>query len=123
MALLVGVSVDYCSRLERGNLVGTSDEVLDSLARALNFDKAERAHLFTLARGANTAPIAPRRPRERVQPTVQRILDATVGAPALVRNGRLDILGSNRLGCALFSDMFADPHRPANLARFVFLNP
>jgi MmyB-like transcription regulator ligand binding domain len=53
---------------------------------------------------------------------VQRILDA-LDAPADVRNGRRDILAANRLGYALYSELYVDPVRPANLARFVFLNP
>src|SRR6266540_2889336 len=52
-AMLAGVSVDYYTRLERGNLNGVSDSVLDALARALHLDDAERAHLFELARAAN----------------------------------------------------------------------
>lgn len=38
-------------------------------------------------------------------------------------NGRLDVLYANDLAEALFSDIFRDPLRPANLARYVFLNP
>jgi hypothetical protein len=34
VALLAGVSVDYYTRLERGNLGGVSEAVLDALARA-----------------------------------------------------------------------------------------
>ena len=44
-------------------------------------------------------------------------------APAYVRNGRGDILAANRLGEALFSERYADPARPVNTARFVFLDP
>jgi hypothetical protein len=44
-------------------------------------------------------------------------------APAYVRNGRRDVLGANRLGHALYSELYADPVRPVNVARFVFLNP
>jgi transcriptional regulator with XRE-family HTH domain len=36
VATLAGVSVDYCARLERGNLAGASESVLEALARALN---------------------------------------------------------------------------------------
>jgi hypothetical protein len=77
-----------------------------------------------LVRAANTTR-APRRrpPQDRVRPMVQRILDAMSDAPAYVRNGRLDILSANRLGTALYSELFADPVRPANMARFIFLNP
>jgi hypothetical protein len=39
-----------------------------------------------------------------------------------VRNGRLDILSANRLGYALYSEVFTDPVRPANMARFIFFN-
>jgi transcriptional regulator with XRE-family HTH domain len=60
VALMAGVSVDYYTRLERGNLQGVSESVLDALARALQLDEAERAHLFDLARTANTAPRARR---------------------------------------------------------------
>jgi transcriptional regulator with XRE-family HTH domain len=123
VALLAGVSVDYYTRLERGNLGGVSEAVLDALARALQLDEAEREHLFDLARAANTTAPTRRRPaQQRVRPGVQRILDA-LDAPADVRNGRRDILAANRLGYALYSELFIDPVRPANIARFVFLSP
>jgi transcriptional regulator with XRE-family HTH domain len=124
VALLAGVSVDYYTRMERGKLGGVSEAVLDALARALQLDEAERGHLFDLARAANPTPRTRRRPaQQRVRPGVQRILDAIADAPADVRNGRRDILAANRLGYALYSEMYVDPVRPANLARFVFLSP
>src|SRR5687768_16944180 len=55
VALLAGVSVDYYTRLERGNLNGVSDSVLEALARALELDRAEHDHLYDLARTANTS--------------------------------------------------------------------
>jgi hypothetical protein len=58
-----------------------------------------------------------------VRPAVQQILDAITGGAAVVGNDRLDVLGINTLGRALFSEMFAGPARPANFARFVFLEP
>jgi transcriptional regulator with XRE-family HTH domain len=124
VALLAGVSVDYYTRLERGNLSGVSEGVLDSLARALQLDEAERAHLFDLARAANATQRTRRRSApQRVRPSVQRLLDAITTAPAWVRNARMDFLAANRLGYALYSELFADPVRPANNARFVFLDP
>lgn len=123
VALLAGVSIDYYIRLERGNLGGVSETVLEALARALQLDEAERAHLFDLARAAGT-PARPRRPRQqRIRPSVQFTLDAITGAPAFVRNGRLDVVGANRLGRALYSEMYLDPVRPVNHARFIFLDP
>ncbi|UVJ38929.1 helix-turn-helix transcriptional regulator [Arthrobacter sp. CJ23] len=124
VALLAGVSVDYYIRLERGNLGGVSESVLEALARALQLDEAEHAHLFDLARAAGTTTAPRRAPRQqRIRPSVQFTLDAITGAAAFVRNGRLDILGANKLGEALYSDLYSDPQRPVNHARFTFLNP
>ncbi|MER6219131.1 helix-turn-helix transcriptional regulator [Streptomyces sp900105755] len=124
VALLAGVSAEYYARLERGNLSGVSESVLDSLARALQFDEAERAHLDDLARAANTTRRpARRRTPQPIRPSLQHLLDAMTEAPAFIRNGRLDIVATNRLGRALYAPVFADPARPANLARYQFLNP
>jgi transcriptional regulator with XRE-family HTH domain len=123
VALLAGVSVDYYTRLERGNMSGVSESVLEALARALQLDEAERAHLFDLARAAGTTAGTRRPAKQRVRPSVQHLLDAITGAPALAQNGRLDILAANPLGRALYSEMYVDPVRPVNHARFVFLNP
>jgi transcriptional regulator with XRE-family HTH domain len=124
VSLLAGVSVDYYTRLERGNTNGVSETVLEAIARALQLDEAEHAHLFDLARAQQTTSRPRRRssPR-RVRPGVQRMLDAMNGAPAFVRNGRMDILAVNQLGYALYSEMFANPRRPVNSARFAFLDP
>ena len=61
VAVLAGVSVPYYTRLERGDMNGVSDSVLEALARALQLDDAERAHLFDLARAAQPTPVRPRR--------------------------------------------------------------
>jgi transcriptional regulator with XRE-family HTH domain len=125
VAVLAGVSVPYYTRLERGDANGVSDSVLDALARALELDDAERAHLFDLVRAAQPTPARPRRrqAKQRVRPEVQWTLDAITGAAAFVSNERLDILVANQLGRALFSELYAAPARPVNSARFVFLDP
>jgi quercetin dioxygenase-like cupin family protein/transcriptional regulator with XRE-family HTH domain len=124
VALLAGVSVDHYTQMERDNLGGVSDSVLHALAGALRLDEAERAHLFNLARTAN-ALSRPRRPSgpQRVRPSIQRLLDAMTGVPAYVRTGRLDILGLNRLGAALYAPVLTGRRLPVNLARFLFLDP
>ena len=123
--MLAGVSVPYYTRLERGDMSGASTSVLEALARALQLDDAERAHLFDLARAAQATIAPPRRRRvkERVRPEVQWTLDAITGAAAYAGNDRLDILAANHLGRALFSELYASPTRPPNHARFVFLDP
>jgi transcriptional regulator with XRE-family HTH domain len=123
VASLAGVSVEYYKRLERGNASGVSDSVLEALARALQLDDAERAHLFDLARAAN--PIAPKRRRpaqERVRPVVLRILES-ITSPAILRNSRVDYLAANPLGRALYAPLFGSLEQPANSARFTFLDP
>jgi transcriptional regulator with XRE-family HTH domain len=123
VALLAGVSIDYYVRMERGNLGGASDAVLDGVASALQLDDAERAHLFDLARAAQ--PSSPRQRRRKtsgVTEGIQQILDAITDAPAWVRNARHDMLAANRLARALYLPVLADPRRPANNARFVYLD-
>jgi transcriptional regulator with XRE-family HTH domain len=125
VAVLAGVSVPYYTRLERGDIGTASDSVLEALARALQLDDAERAHLFDLARTARSAAARPRRrqAKQRIRPEIQWTLDAITGAAAYVSDERLDILATNALGRALFSELYAGAARPANHARFVFLDP
>ncbi len=124
VAVLAGVSVPYYTRLERGDVSGVSASVLEALARALELDDAERAHLFDLARAAQPTPVRPRQrqAKQRVRPEVQWTLDAITGAAAFVGNQRLDLLAANQLGRALFCELYAAPARPVNTARFVFLD-
>jgi transcriptional regulator with XRE-family HTH domain len=123
VAMLAGVSIDYYTRLERGNLSGVSDSVLEALVSALQLDEAERAHLFDLARAAGPTCKPRRRAAHQVRPGLRNLLEAMTDAPAFVRNGRLDLLALNRLGRALYSLALEGPVRPANLARFAFLDP
>jgi transcriptional regulator with XRE-family HTH domain len=125
VAVLAGVSIQYYTRLERGDMSGASESVLEALARALQLDDAERAHLFDLARAAQPDGARPRRrqPKPRIRPEIQWTLDAITGAAAYLGNDRLEILATNQLGRALFCELYATPTRPANHARFVFLDP
>ena len=123
VADLAGVSVEYYAQLERGNLSGASDSVLDALAAALRLDEAEREHLFALARAAGPPRRRRRPPVQHVRPSVARVLKGMTDVPAFVQNGRLDVLATNALAQALYAPAFADPTRPVNLARFTFLNP
>lgn len=124
VAGLAGVSVEYYSRLERGNLGGVSDGVLDAIARALQLDEAERAHLGDLARAADpSARRPPRAPAREIRPNVRRVLDLMTGVPAIVTSTCLDSIAMNPLGEALFAPVLATADRPANHARFTFLDP
>jgi transcriptional regulator with XRE-family HTH domain len=124
VADLAGVSVEYYAQLERGNLAGASDSVLDALARALHLDEAEQQHLAALARAAGPGtPTRRKPPAQQIRPSVARVLELMTELPAFIGNGRGDVLAANPLAQALYAPMFDDPTRPANHARFAFLNP
>jgi len=126
VASLAGVSFDYYARLERGNLSGVSDSVVEAVARALQLDEAERQHLFDLAKAASTPASRPRSakpPVIRVRQAVHSILGGMTGTPAYVRNARLDILAANDLCFALYDGVLVRDDMPFSLARFVFLDP
>ncbi|MFE7508075.1 helix-turn-helix transcriptional regulator [Promicromonospora sp. NPDC057488] len=122
VALLAGVSLDYYTRLERGNIRGASESVLDAIARALQLSDPEREHLFDLAR---TAPASAagrtRKPApQAVRTSVQRVLDHMT-VPAVVHNATQDIVAANLMGRALYSPHF-DTEGTPNMARFIFLD-
>ena len=126
VATLAGVSVEYYTRVERGNLRGVSDSVLNALARALRLDGTERMYLHDLARAAGPAPGARARQREArptVRPGVARIAEGMPELPAYVMSNRLDALAANLPGRALYPEMYADPACGANVARFAFFSP
>src|SRR3954467_13597745 len=102
VADVAGVSIDYYTQLERGDVDGASDSVLNAIARALRLDDAERLHLFDLARPRTAAPLVPS--PGLIRPSVQQVLDAFTGGLALVRNRRWDYLAANALGRAVYAD-------------------
>jgi transcriptional regulator with XRE-family HTH domain len=124
VAQLAGLSTDYYAKLEKGNLRSASDSVLEAIARALQLDDAEYAHLQDLARVARDGarPVRRRTPVKQIRPSVQHMLDAMTGAAALVANGRLDVVASNALARSLQTDVY-DGDQPPNLARYCFFDP
>jgi transcriptional regulator with XRE-family HTH domain len=122
-AELAGVSLDYYTRLERGNIRGASESVLNAIARALQLNDIERAHLFDLARATTTTSAAQDEARRHGNPSVrasvQRVLDKLT-VPAVVYNPHQDLVAANLIGRALLSPHF-EADRP-NLARFIFLD-
>ncbi|GLY14901.1 helix-turn-helix transcriptional regulator [Kineosporia rhizophila] len=128
VAVLAGISVEYYSRIERGDIAGASASVLDALSQALKLDRTEHAHLLDLARAADGIPAA-RRPRRRPnkpvdsRPAMQWMLEAITGGPAIVRNAHQDVVAMNALGRAFYAPAIGDGGRPVNLARFQFLDP
>ncbi len=127
VAMLAGVSMDYYARLERGQLAGASESVLEAVARALQLDDAERQHLFDLARNSETTMSRrPRRPKPAAagpRPAVMAILAGMTSIPAYVRTARMEIVAANELCQSLYGGALDDERLPLNLARYLFLDP
>lgn len=126
VAQLAGVSVSYYTRLEQGQSVNASEAILDALARALQLDTHEHAHLRDLA--SQRAQPTRRPPVERVSPLTRDLLRSLDHLPALVIGRRTDVLAWNELGHALLAGHldFTSVDQPAtrpNLARLLFLDP
>jgi transcriptional regulator with XRE-family HTH domain len=119
LAQLAGVSVDYYVRLEQGRAAHPSAEVLDAIARALQLDEVERAHMHQLA---TPSPVRRRTPApERVAPRLEHLLAAMENVPAIVIGRRMDILAWNRIASALLGACNWVTPNP-NLARMMFLD-
>jgi transcriptional regulator with XRE-family HTH domain len=125
VATMAGLSVEYYTRLERGAISGASPQVLESIARALCLDDAERAHLFDLAHAASPVARPPRRRTSKSyvpHQSLQWALDAITASPAFVRNGRMDLLAVNPLARAFYKDCYDMAGQLPNIARFTFLD-
>ena len=122
VATLAGVSLDYYTRLERRNINGASESVLNAIARALQLDDVEREHLFQLAQYQPAVATGSRidTPPSQVR-SVQRVLD-NMAVPAIVNKVQQDIVAANLLGRALYAPHFETAGQP-NIARFIFLDP
>lgn len=127
LAQLAGISINYYTRLEQGQSSNASDAIIDSLARALQLDEAERGHLFALTRPS--AANRRRAPRAEV-PSVGalRLLESMPAVPALLLGRRNDILAWNRFGHDLLAGHLdleapARPETRPNHLRLLFLDP
>ncbi|MEU1091515.1 helix-turn-helix domain-containing protein [Streptomyces sp. NPDC005576] len=127
LALLAGVSITYYTHLEQGQSTNASDSVLDALARALRLTPDEHTHLRNLARPPKAKRAASPRP-EYARATTRRLLESMPQVPAVVLDGRNNVLAWNALGHALLAGHLdvASPDDPAtrpNLTRMLFLDP
>lgn len=131
VAILAGVSVDYYTRIEKGDLSGVSDEILDAVAGALQLSDDETGYLYDLARMARRPERSHARARQspaRVPQSIRLLIDSMSASPVIAMSRRLDIVAANPLGRALYDVAFDSPTRrsstaPPNLASFTFLDP
>ena len=121
--MLAGVSVEYYSRLERETPPGPLRASWKPLPGP-GSTHAERRHLLDLVRTSGATRATRRRtPVPRIRPTIQYVLDAITGTPAIVHDGRLNHVGGNALGKALFAPFFAVGDEHPDSARYTFLDP
>lgn len=125
VAVLADISIEYYVQIERGNLGGVSEDIVHSIARALLLNEVETAHLFNLLEAQTSRSQRAGVRRSRLGPVsthLQSLIDSMVGAPAVVQNGRLDIVATNSLGRALYADVFSSGQATPNLGRYIFLD-
>jgi transcriptional regulator with XRE-family HTH domain len=118
VALLAGISAEYYLRLEQGRDQHPSDQVLDSIARALRLDTDAETYLHELARPVRPARRKAAKP-ERVSAGVQSLIDNWTTTPALVHGQYMTTLAANPMAVAL-SPFFAPG---VNTLRAAFLEP
>ena len=118
LALLAGVGATWYTWLEQGRAITVSGQVLESLARVLQLDADERAHLFILARGQ--LPADPLPLTQTIDPALQLILDTMGIYPALILSPRWDIIAWNQATCRMLTDFGLLTSRERNLLWFLF---
>jgi transcriptional regulator with XRE-family HTH domain len=120
VAQLAGVGVTWYTWLEQGRDIHPSAQVLDAIARTLQFDRHERSHLFTLA-GVATTAVADE--CAKLCPTVQPLIDQLEPFPACVLNARLDLIAFNAAYASFFDDLEAIPIEDRNVLWLTFTDP
>ena len=122
--MLAGISVEYYTRLERGNANGVSEDVLEGVVPG---PAARRSRTGPPVRPrphrVHQPPAAAAPAQERVRPTVQQILDSMTDTPPTSATAASTSSPPTALGHALYADVFDDPVQPPNTARFLFLDP
>ena len=118
VAMLAGISVSYYSRLEQGREISPSPWVLEAIGRALRLAEEDGAELRRLARPGTRRTTSPARV-EHVRPHLRQLIESWTRTPAFIIGHAQDLLATNALTDALYSD-FAQHD---NVLRMLFLDP
>ncbi|MGH7882634.1 MAG: helix-turn-helix transcriptional regulator [Candidatus Dormibacteraceae bacterium] len=119
VAQMAGVGITWYTWLEQGRNIRVSPLVLCSVARALQLEPAERAHLFQLA--GHESPV--NSAEEAIRPAHRRVLESWDPYPALISGRRWDVLAWNRGAAVLFSDYGKYPEGQRNMLWVAFMDP
>jgi transcriptional regulator with XRE-family HTH domain len=121
VAALSGVSLAWYTYLEQGRPIRVSEQVLDSIARALQLDHDERSYLFVLA--GELLASAPAAEAETVPPSLQSMMDDMTACGAYLVGSRWNILAWNRLACDIFGNFAEMDDLGRNLVWRTFMDP
>ncbi|SER80608.1 Helix-turn-helix domain-containing protein [Streptomyces sp. yr375] len=120
VAHLSAVGVTWYTWLEQSRDIHVSVQVLDALARTLELDPSERAHLFQLADATDPTPAAS---CTGISDAVHGLLHQLDPLPACVQNSRHDILAYNRTYAHLLGDLDAVPPEDRNSVLLIHIDP
>lgn len=121
VAMLAGISPEWYTWLEQGRQINVSLQLLESLARVLQLDIDERAHLFLLAH--RQPPPVEMYSAPTISPTMQQFLDQLETSPTCVVDARLNSVAQNAAHCVVFGDYRTMAERERNLIWRIFTSP
>ncbi|MDR3201692.1 MAG: helix-turn-helix transcriptional regulator [Bifidobacteriaceae bacterium] len=122
VAVLANISHQYYAQIERGQLDGVSDSVLNAVADVLCLNEDERWAFFGLARAQSASSFRTWDPSPRVRPRIQTLIDGMEMPAWVLRHGG-EVIAANRWARAVFGPVLASEVQPPNNPRFVFLDP
>jgi transcriptional regulator with XRE-family HTH domain len=121
VAQRANISPTWYTWLEQGRGGAPSPDVLDRIARALMLTDAEREHLFLL--GLGRPPEVRYQKNAGVTPRLQRVLDALLYSPAIIRSATWDVVAWNRASTVMLTNYELLPPEQRNVLRWIFLDP
>ena len=118
VASRANISATWYTWLEQGRGGAPSADVLDRIARGMMLTEPEREHLYML--GLGRPPEARYRPVDGITPRLQRVLDAIIWSPAIIKTAMWDVVGWNRAAALLLTDYATLPREERNILRLMF---
>lgn len=122
VAQLAGVGVTWYTWLEQGRDISVSDQVLESIARALHLNPHETRYLFTLS-GRDVIHYEAADEIECITPALGSLLMHQGIYPAFVLGRRWDYLAWNKSAEMFLGDMNALPVDERNHVWHMFTDP
>jgi transcriptional regulator with XRE-family HTH domain len=117
VAQLAGVGVTWYTWLEQGRDISVSEQVLESIACALQLDGYETRYLFALAKRPPAAQASHDIP-DQVSPAMQELLTHQGAYPAFIQNRCWDMLAWTPATTFLLGDL---PGLPAEERNYIWL--